>query len=396
MRPIRTTAAIFSTLLAVVPFCSAQPAPSTGSAPFVFDGNRIYAELQFIRPDGTTHRALAFVDMGSPSMVVTSGLFKELGGDKGIALSFRVGALPVTLPAKEVTSDPSEPYSVGTELKVEAVLPAGVMQKYVVVLDYAHRTLILARPGTVKPEGIAVPFRVNPQTGLIAVDVSIDGRSYPVTIDNGSAYTWFRQDTAKLWLKTHPDWERGIGAVGPANMMMSGESTEAAGVLLRIPQIAIGQLLLNEVASLAAGKGRGPGPNQDLFDWYSTKNAVPVIGWIGGNVLKSFRISIDYANKKMYWQRSAPDSYQLNQVGLVLKFEAGKYTVAAIATKNGKPTLEAVQIDDKLIGVDNLELKNATWGQIYDAMHGNPGEIKMLEIERAGNLITVRAPVTAF
>lgn len=48
----------------------AQQAPSSGTTSFVFDGNRMYAELAFVRPDGSVHRALAFVDLGSPSMMV--------------------------------------------------------------------------------------------------------------------------------------------------------------------------------------------------------------------------------------------------------------------------------------------------------------------------------------
>lgn len=369
---------------------------SSGTAPFILDGNRVYAELSFVRPDGKSHRALAFVDMGSPQMTLTSHLFRELGLDRGEALTFHIGVLPVTLPGKEVLSDSSEPYSIGTELKVEAVLPACVLQKYVVVLDYKHRMLTFAEAGTVQPEGIAVPFHINPQTGLIAVEALIDKRSYAITIDNGSAYTWFRQDAAKPWIKAHPAWERGVGAVGPANMMMSGEGTETAGILLRIPHIMIGTLPINDFGVLAAGKGRGFEANQDLFDWYSNKNALPVIGWIGGNVMKSFRITIDYPDKKMYWRRSAPAYYDLSQVGITLRADAGNYFVAAIATRNAKPTVETVQIGDQIIRVENLDLKNATWGQIYRAMHGRPRETKLLVINRHGNQVTVRAPITAF
>jgi hypothetical protein len=53
------------------------------------------------------------------------------------------------------------------------------MQKYQVVIGYAHRTLTLAQPGTRKPEGTPVPARVNEKTGLITVDASINGQSYP-------------------------------------------------------------------------------------------------------------------------------------------------------------------------------------------------------------------------
>jgi len=157
----------------------------------------MYVELSFVRADGSIHRALAFVGIGSPFMVMTADLFKEVQLNQVRPLIFRMGDLPVSFPAKAVTADPSDPYAIGSDLKVEAMLPAGVMQRYEVVLDYQCRTLTFASPGTIKPEGTPVPFRMNPQTGLIAVDALINRKSYPITIDNGSAYTWFRQDTVR-------------------------------------------------------------------------------------------------------------------------------------------------------------------------------------------------------
>lgn len=330
-------------------------------------------------------------------MEITASLFKELALDQGRPLSFQVGDLAVSVPAGEVASDPSEPRSMGSDLRVEAMLPAGVLEKYEVILDYQNRTLTLAEARTIRPEGTSVPFRVSPQTGLIAVDTLIDGKSYPVTIDNGSAYTWFRQDSVKSWLAAHPDWERGVGAVGASNMMMSGDGPEASGILLRIPEVRIGPLTLKRVGALGVGRGRSPVEGLDLLDWYSTKNVVPVIGWIGGNVLKNFRLTIDYEGRTMYWFRqSEPDTSDQNQVGLTLRRRAGEYIVAFVATRNGKPTVEGVQAGDKLVRIGGLETKGATLGSIYDALHGKPGDVRVLVVERGSDRLTVRANVIAF
>jgi len=394
----RRSALGFSLWLLCLPALAQSPV-SSGTTPFIFDGNRIYAELSFVRPDGSIHKALAFIDMGSPSVAVAESLFKELQLDQGSPMIIRVGAMPVRIPAVEVTSDRSQPYSVGSDLKVEAILAAGIMQKYEVAIDYQKRNLTFANPGTLKAEGVPVPFQINRDTGLIAVNASIDGKSYAVTVDNGSAYTWFRQSTARGWLTTHPRWERGVGAVGASNMMMSGDGAEIDGILLRIPEISIGSLTLRQVGALGAGPSRGFPGNLELFEWYSTKNALPVIGWLGGNVLNGFRLTIDYPNHIMYWLRQTQtqsDGGDLDQIGLTLQANNGEYIVAAIAKKNGKPTVENVQPGDKLIGIDGMETKRATWGGIYRAMHGNPGEVRVLFLERGTHQITVRARVTSF
>jgi hypothetical protein len=389
--------AIALSSLLVCVFCLAQGSSSAGTTTFVVDGNRTYAELGFVRPDGSIHRALAFVDMGSPTMFLRESLYEDLQLDQKSSLVFRVGELPVKVPRTEVIRERSPPRSIGSDLKVEAMLPAGILQRYQVVADYKMRTLALSQGGSVKPEGVSVQFQINESTGLIAVEASVDGKPYQITIDNGSAYTWIRQSAAKNWLASHPDWERGFGAVGASNMMMSGDATETSGTLMRIPEISLGSLVLKDVGVLAAGPGKGFSGNLDLFDWYSEKNLVPVIGWIGGNVLKGFRLTIDYPNRMMYWlKQSDGDAHDLDQVGLTLRSEGSVFFVAAIATKNGKATVEGVLPGDKLIRVGELELGKATWGAIYDAMHGKPGESRSLILERGGNRFTVDAKVTAF
>ena len=389
--------AIASTLAFSGALALAQAPPSSGTTPFVLYGNRTYAELAFVRPDGSLHRALAFVDMGSPSFEVREPLYSELRLAAGKALTFRIGEMPVEVPASRVRRDAAKPRSLGSELKVEALLPAGVLQRFQVVLDYGARTLTLARPGTLRPAGVPVPFQVKTETGLIAVRVAIDGKPHAVTIDNGSAYTWFRRDVVEKWLASHADWERGVGAVGPSNMMMSGDGAEAAGILIRVPQIDAGSVRLTDVGALGAGPGRSPDPNLALFDWYSTKNAVPVIGWIGGNVLKSFRITVDYPKGTMFWERQAdPDGGELDQVGLTLRFENGQFVVDAVARKSGEATVPVAAPGDRLIRIGDLETRGATWGAVYAAMHGKPGETRTLVLERAGARLTVSAPVTAF
>jgi hypothetical protein len=167
--------------------------------------------------------------------------------------------------------------------------------------------------------------------------------------------------------------------------------------LLRIPEISLGSLILKDVGALAAGHGGIFPGNLDLFDWYSQKNATPVIGWIGGNVLKQFRLTIDYPAQMMYWlKQSGPDSNDFDQVGLTLRSQHREYFVAAVARKNGRPSVEGVSPGDRLIRIGDLETKDATWGAIYNAMHGKPGETRMLVLERGGNRFTVAAKVTAF
>ncbi|HEX2662093.1 MAG TPA: hypothetical protein VHM93_04605 [Candidatus Acidoferrum sp.] len=368
--------------------------PTPGTAHFILDGNRMYAEVAFLRPDGTLRKALVFVDLGSPSAVLSRELLKELDLGSKKVLALKVGNLMVTTDSGEVTSDPWLPFLISDHRTVEGLLPAGILKKYQLVIDYAERTLTLAEPGTLGPEGLAVPFEMNEKTGLISVDMTISGKTYRMTIDNGSAYTWLRKATAQEWLTAHPDWQRGTGAVGPSNMRMADDGIEAAGILLRIPEVQLGPLRLREVGALAIGPSN---KNWDFIDWYSKKNLAPVIGWLGGNVLRNFRITIDYTKHVSYWLRqSESDPHDLDQVGLTLESKHGQYFVAGVATQNGKTTVEGVEVGDQLLQIDGLRTNAVTWAAIYDAMHGRPGEVRNLVLERNGRQFRVPAKVTAF
>jgi hypothetical protein len=385
--------------LALCSSCSGTQTPSSGATPFILDGNRVYAQLAFVRPGGTLRKVLAFVDLGSPSMILSEALFKELQikelqRDQKKPLTFEVGDMPVHIDPSTVTSEAWLSYSIGDKHSVEALLPAGVLQKYQVVIDYAQRTLTLAQPGILKPTGVPVPFRINEKTGLIAVDASINGRAYPLTIDNGSTYTWLRKTTAQEWIAAHPDWQRAVGAIGASNMRMADDGIEATGVLLRIPEIKLGSLSVQQVGALAIGRSA---TNWDFIDWYSEKNPGAVIGWLGGNVLQAFRITIDYPNLMSYWVRQTKlDPHDLDQVGLTLQSKNGEYLVAAIATQNGKPTVEGVRAGDKLLQIDALRTSTTTWSAIFSALHGKPGEIRTLLLERDRRQFTVQAKVVRF
>ena len=93
-------------MCAALALAAAAAAPHSGTTPFVFDGNRMYAELVFLRPDGSTHRALAFVDLGTPAVALRESLFKDLKLDRGQPLVFTIGGFRIQVPAADVVSEP--------------------------------------------------------------------------------------------------------------------------------------------------------------------------------------------------------------------------------------------------------------------------------------------------
>jgi C-terminal processing protease CtpA/Prc len=88
--------------------------------------------------------------------------------------------------------------------------------------------------------------------------------------------------------------------------------------------------------------------------------------------------------------------HDLDTVGLTLKNQGAAFVVVGIATKDGRPTVEGVEIGDNVIQIDGTKTKGATPGAIFAALHGRPGESRILTIERKGTEITTQVKVTAF
>jgi hypothetical protein len=256
---------------------------------------------------------------------------------------------------------------------------------------------------------------VNNNTGLISVAVSAGGHTYKAAVDNGSAYTWFSERTVQDWIREHPDWERGTGAVGESNMQMaswwsslfylfpgasrsprmveflerhSPGNRESKGTIVRLPEIAVGSVQLRQIGVFGV---------EDVFDWYSQKTPGPVVGWLGGNILKSFRLTIDFPNHMTYWQRqSDPDPRDLDQVGLTLLALNDDYFVVGIASQNGRRTVDGIQVGDRLVQVDGLRATGASRAAVLSALHGRVGEIRTIAVERDAKQVTVQASVRAF
>ena len=397
--------------------------PSSATLPFTFDDNRIFVEIAFLRPDGSPRKVLAFVNQGQGGLTLTNALFRELVPKPGKPVHLMFGAMDIAVdggavlpeslsnamtirlnpfgaaptPQGSAQGPGGEMADFAAPMPVEAVIPPGLLQHFQVVFDYGARTMTLALPGTLKPDGIAVPIRVNPKTGFAVADASIDDTRHVFVIDNGGSYGGMR-DTDPL-VAAHPDWLRAQGGVGEANLTM--QNVEVGVPVVKVRGAAFGALRLDAFGVIEMGGGDGPlnALASHLFwdDIYSAKAGEPVDGMLAGNVLKSFRLTLDYPSRMSYWRQEAPlDTRDLDQVGLTLMRWSGVTTVAGIVKKNGVDTVVGVQAGDTLVKIDGRDTKAMTRGELLAALHGAPGETRRLTLERDGKQLEVDAKVTGF
>lgn len=278
------------------------------------------------------------------------------------------------------------PRSFITRNSVEGLLPGRALQKYKVIVDYPGKLFTVAKPGALKPQGVAIPAPFRPESGHPRIELTIAGESFGFLLDTGATYSMIRRDLLDRWIAAHPEWRHITGAVGPANM--EGNAAEPNALMIRIPEAHWAQFALKGVGVVSRPK--------ETYEASSREMVRPIVGALAGNVLKHFRVEIDYPSQTVFLQRS--DSIQehgLNTVGLILKIDSnGKLIVVGVSPQASPRTRKNVRPGDVIlrIGKTTPSVVSLMWAA--QALSGTPGEKKTLLIERAGKQIPATVEVS--
>jgi predicted aspartyl protease len=385
-------------LLALLPVAGLA---QTGTVPLIVEGNVPMIDLDFVRPDGTTQIGRFVVDSGGGGFLLTEKLANAIGlKATGAANSaegaqfaaalppqVRVGGMPLDLKGARVFIMLGQD-RLGFRDTADGLFPGHVLERYHVVFDYPGRRFTLAAPGSAKPRGTAVPSPVRRDSGFARLELAIGGRKFGFLLDTGSSYTMISRTAIEEWsTAAGTPWPRHVGAVGAANMM--GGKMESEALMVRIPEMRLGDFVI-----------RGPGavtrPAGTFERRMSGMMVAPIVGALAGNVLRQFRVEIDYAAGVTYFERTGKgDMEDLDLVGLTLG-ETPDHNVAvtAVSAAADKAVREQIKSGDLLRSVDGTSVAGLSLLQIVDRLRGKPGDEKKLELERDGKRFQLQAAVT--
>ncbi|HKQ62087.1 MAG TPA: aspartyl protease family protein [Candidatus Polarisedimenticolaceae bacterium] len=291
--------------------CTAAPDRETGpsqvTVPLLVEGNRPLVDVDLRRTDGTTRSARFLVDSGGGGFLLVEPLARELGcrwgevrREEGSAFATidnpppaSVGTFPLTLDPDRVTvmlgvQSILPPAAV---VRAEGMFPGHLLARYHVVLDYPGGTFTLARAGVLTPRGEALPMPVSEGHGFPRTELEVDGTRYGFLIDSGASFTMVSEVLLKTLGERHADWPRQPGAAGEA-ATLGGTTLET----MVVPRARWGTLELAQLGWVSQRQG--------TFERYmSSMMTAPIVGSLAGNVLKQFRVELDYANEKLYLSR---------------------------------------------------------------------------------------------
>ncbi|MGE5457653.1 MAG: hypothetical protein ACM3RX_04800 [Methanococcaceae archaeon] len=372
--------------------------------PFILDHNRMIVEGEIQRLDGSWRSVRFWVDSGNPDFFISDILAKDLGIDlSGKKTSTDGSAQPIELisPPKiklegtefilshSKSSVLFQPRFLFNTMHIDANIPSTFLKQFHIVFDYPNNKLIIAQNGVLKSRGTPVPVLINTSTGIVQISTIIGKDSVSLALDNGASYSFISDDLFSKLKDQNPKWPFHKGALGCANMWGYWPPEEESWPILRISNFTSGNFDFKSVGVVGIS---------GIGEWYSRKTQQPVRGFLGANLLKNYRVGIDYSNNTIYFENSShPDYDDMTIVGLTLRLEDnGYYRIIGIADVDNKPFITGIQTGDLLIKVDGFDTYNKTMGNVIGRLRGKVGDTKKLIIEREGRQFEINAPVIKY
>lgn len=283
--------------------------PDSVTVPMLLEGDRVFVGLTFEAADGSRREARFWIDTGGGGFLLTETLAHDLGLEWGEPREQegRKFARALEAPAPflghfplEIVDDRVFVIPGADDLlpdaapgSAEGFIPGHVLARYQVVFDYPNGLFTLARPGILDLEGEALPMPVSEQMGFPRTEIRVAGETYGLLLDTGASFTMVSETVLKDWGEGHPAWPRYDGAFGDA-ATLGGQTLET----MFVPEATWGGLPIQEFGVVSQQEG--------VFErGMSRMMTRPIIGALGGNALKHFRIELDYPNQTLYL--SQPD-----------------------------------------------------------------------------------------
>jgi hypothetical protein len=261
-----------------------------------------------------------------------------------------------------------------------------LLRNYEVVFDYPAHRFTLAKPGTTEPRGVKIKTPISSPSAFPRIELQIGGVANGFLLDTGASFTMISRTVLDGWAKANTAWPASTGAVGFANMF--GGTIENEALMLRIGEAGVGSISLKDIAAVSRPEGT-------FEKSMSRMMTAPIIGALAGNVLRDFRVEIDYNNGVTYFERAASSvDADLLSVGLILESGAdGNPLVSGISSAAASDVKAQVQAGDKLLAVDDAPLQGRSLAATAVALQGKADARKQLSLERDGKALTVSVTI---
>jgi hypothetical protein len=254
---------------------------------------------------------------------------------------------------------------------VDGILGADVIRRFVTTVDYQKQTVSFSKlvsdaqraPSptptaslSAKGNRIVMPFTLRDgwiivKTRIVGDGWSNEGSDEEMILDTGAALTTFSRDRARrLGLN--------LSRAKPTTMVLPiGRLTYLPH---RLREIEFAGVTFDQTASVVVATQEG------LF------TAGTETSLLGANVLRHFRLTIDYGRRQLTLDRVAdeqrdPDEY--TSIGVLPKLRDGRYYVSGVVS--GSPAdQEGIEMGDEITALGGRAIEDYSFSELVDALRG--------------------------
>ena len=275
-------------MLVLLPMLACHPAPKKigtvdrVTVPLVLEGDRPFVDLIFARANGTVRSARFLVDTGADAFYMTEALAHDVDLQWGDLVRAESGdaireVAPVTTPVQAFAGEfpldleaaaptvllKSEDALEG-EAHADGILPGRLLCQYHVVLDYPAGSMTLSRAGVIAPIGEPMSMPVSAALGLARTEVEVGGSRYGFLIETGAPRTRVSTATLASWGAHDGTATLRWGTIELPDQALDSDSTRV------------------------------------FKDEISPRMTSSVVGALASDLLKRFRVDLDYPHQTLY------------------------------------------------------------------------------------------------
>lgn len=275
-----------------------------------------------------------------------------------------------------------------TGRRVDGILGADVIRRFVTTVDYQRQMVIFSKPTiesarasstetasiTTKGNRIVIPFTLRDGWLIVKTRISGDG-SEPsdeeMILDTGAALTTFSRARAQ---RLNFD----LSAARPTTMVLP--IGRLSYLPHRLKEIEFAGVKFPDAASVVVATHEG------LF------TAGTEMSLLGANVLRHFRLTIDYGRRQLTLDRvaddpSEPDEY--TSIGVLPKLRDGRYYVSGVVS--GSPADdEGIEIGDEITALGGRAIEDYSFSELVDALRGPEHSTLDIELRRGQRTIELK------
>jgi hypothetical protein len=348
-----------------------SPASSV-TVPMLVQNNRIYVDADFSGSADRISTLSTQIDTGGGALIIA----RRAADDLGLKLRGkpnRDGLVEIAAPGVNIGPDRIATTFAATTLaqanviepgaSSPAFLPGALLRDHVVTFDYTSGTFALEAAPL---RATQIPVRISGKSGFPRVELVIDDEPLGFLLDTGASFTMLSQSVVDQLRRKHSSWPWVRGAYGSANM--TGGFGERNATMLRIPQVRFGPMLLESIDVVSRPAG--------TFERYmSSLMSAPIVGALGGNVLRNFAFRLDYPQQRLearYTHRPWPDELTIAPIVLQPQRD-GSYLIAG--TREGEDLSGA-----RLVAVDGHEIDGQSLYAVQQLLRGVRGSMRTIAI----------------